>query len=319
LTARIIMKMNVCAVRDVTDAVRLYTFRHPRREHLPTPLPGAHVDLRLPNGLTRQYSLCGDPDEDAVYTIAVKREDGGRGGSRWIHENVRLGSTVPVSAPRNNFPLAAEAQRHVFIAGGIGITPMLPMARQLARRGVSFHLHYCAHQLQSAPFISELSEICGPRQLSTYFGDGHSAETGRLNVQQTIKSLAPGTHVYCCGPQRLTLAVREATANWPESYRHFEVFKPTVDENFVPEPFDVKLASTGEVIRVPANKSALEILRARGLDLPSSCELGVCGACECRYLDGFVIHRDSVLDITARQDRMMLCVSRARGSVTLDL
>jgi len=104
---------------------------------------GAHVDLRLPNGLTRQYSLCGDPDEDAVYTIAVKREDGGRGGSRWIHENVRLGSTVPVSAPRNNIPLAAEAQRHVFIAGGIGITPMLPMARQLARRGVSFHLHYC--------------------------------------------------------------------------------------------------------------------------------------------------------------------------------
>jgi ferredoxin-NADP reductase len=308
------MKMNVCAVRDVADAVRMYTFRHPRREHLPPPLPGAHVDLRLPNGQTRQYSLCGDPSDDAAYTIAVKREDGGRGGSRWLHENLQVGTMIPVSAPRNNFPLAGEAQRHVFIAGGIGITPMLPMAQQLARQGTPFHLHYCAHRLQSAPFLSELSEICGPRRLSTYFGDG-----SRLNVQQTMKSLIPGTHVYCCGPQRLTFAVREAVANWPQSYSHFEVFKPTIDENFVPEPFDVKLASTGEVIRVPANKSALEILRARGLGLPSSCELGVCGACECRYLEGFAIHRDSVLDITARQDRMMLCVSRARGSVTLDL
>ncbi len=196
------MKMNVCAVRNVTDTVRMYTFRHPRREHLSAPLPGAHVDLRLPNGQIRQYSLCGDPDDDAVYTIAVKREDSGRGGSRWIHDNLHPGDNVAVSAPRNNFPLAAEAQRHVFMAGGIGITPMLPMVRQLARQGASFHLHYCARRLHSAPFLPELSEICGPRQLSTYFGDGLSGGAGRLNVPQTIKSLAPGTHVYCCGPQR---------------------------------------------------------------------------------------------------------------------
>jgi ferredoxin-NADP reductase len=275
--------------------------------------------LRLPNGLTRQYSLCGDPDDDTVYKIAVKREDDGRGGSRWVHENLHTGSIVPISAPRNNFPLAMDARRHVFIAGGIGITPILPMATHLARADIPFHLHYCAHTLGNAPFLPELAEVCGPRRLSTYIPDARDPRRGRLNVEQTIKALTPGTHIYCCGPQRLTQAVRDAAINWPPNYVHSEVFKATLDENFVPEPFDVKIASSGKVFRVPANKSALDVLRAEGFGLPSSCELGVCGSCECRYLDGTVIHRDSVLDITARQDRMMLCVSRARVSVTLDL
>ena len=143
MTARLIMKMAVCDVRTIADGVRVFSFRHPRRPHLPPPLPGSHVDLHLPNGRIRQYSLCGDPGDDTVYQIAVKREDGGRGGSRWIHEHLAAGSIVPVSAPRNNFPLA-EAEHYVFIAGGIGITPILPMARLLARRNASFELHYCA-------------------------------------------------------------------------------------------------------------------------------------------------------------------------------
>jgi len=320
VTARIIMKMNVCGVRAPTDTVRVYTFSHPRRPHLPRPTPGSHVDLHLPNGQIRQYSLCGDPDDDAVYQIAVKREDQGRGASRWIHENLRTGCTIPLSAPRNNFPLAEEdAARHIFIAGGIGITPILPMTIHLARRGIPFELHYCAHARRTAPFLPLLNEICGPQRLSTYFSDAGDQPASRLDVEQLLKSVTPGTHVYCCGPQRLTQAFRTVAANWPERYVHCEVFKPTLDENFVPEPFDVKIASTGEVLRIPASKSALEVLRAHGVALPSSCELGVCGACECRYREGTVIHRDSVLDIAARQDRMMLCVSRARVSVTLDL
>jgi len=313
------MKMAVADVRAITDTVRLYTFRHPRRAHLPPPTPGAHVDLRLPEGQIRQYSLCGDPDDDSVYQIAVKREDQGRGASRWIHENVRVGSIVPVSAPRTNFALGSNAVRHVFIAGGIGITPILPMARYLARRDIPFELHYCAHEARNAPFLSTLRDICGPQRLSTYFSKGDGASSARLDVGRLLTAVMPGCHVYCCGPQRLTHAFREAAINLPQSYVHFEVFKPTADENFVPEPFDVRLASSGEVVRVPANKSALEVLRAHGVGLPSSCELGVCGACECRYLDGTVIHRDSVLDVAARQDRLMLCVSRARVSVTLDL
>ena len=127
-----------------------------------------------------------------------------------------------------------------------------------------------------------------------------------------LKAVTPGTHVYCCGPQRLTRTFRAAANSRPAEYVHCEVFKPTMDENFVPEPFDVKLASTGEVLRIPANKSALDILRTHGLPLPSSCELGVCGICACRYFDGTVIHRDSVLDVTARQDRMIFAF-RGRG------
>jgi ferredoxin-NADP reductase len=318
LTARIIMKMTVGDVRALTDTVKLFTLRHPRRPHLPPPTPGAHVDLHLPDGRIRQYSLCGDPGDDTAYRIAVKREDDGRGASRWIHENLTAGSVIPTSAPRNNFPLA-QASRHVLIAGGIGITPILPMARQLARDRVPFELHYCAHDAHGAPFLSDLHEICTPENLSTYFSVANGASAGRLDVEGLLKSVTPGTHVYCCGPQRLTQAFRAAANNWPDNYVHCEVFKPTLDENFVPEPFDIKLASTGEVLRVPANKSALDVLRTHGVALPSSCEFGICGSCACRYTDGTVIHRDSVLDITARQERMILCVSRARVGVTLDL
>jgi vanillate O-demethylase ferredoxin subunit len=310
------MKMAVCELGDETEAVRVFKFRHPRRPRLPRPAPGAHVDLHLPGGRIRQYSLCGDPDDDTTYQIAVKREDDGRGASRWIHDNLRLGSIVPVSAPRNNFPLA-HASRYLFIAGGIGITPILPMVRSLAARGADFELHYCARHEGNAPFLPLLRDVCGPQRLVTYFSGAKASV--RLDVERLLKTVTPGAHAYCCGPQRLTLAFRAAAVNWPESCVHSEVFKPTLDENFVPEPFDLRLASTGETLRVPADRSALDVLRAHGAGLPSSCEFGICGSCACRYVEGTVIHRDSVLDVTARQDQMILCVSRARVSVTLDL
>ncbi|MGA7790733.1 MAG: PDR/VanB family oxidoreductase [Xanthobacteraceae bacterium] len=312
------MKMRVCEVITETDAVRVYTLCHPRREHLPPPTPGSHVDLHLPDGKIRQYSLCGDPDDDTVYRIAVKREDAGRGASRWIHDNLRPGSVVPVSAPRNNFPLG-QGCHHVFIAGGIGITPVLAMARYIARREGSFEIHYCARDARNAPFLAAIGDLCGPRRLSTYFSSPNGAPLGRLDVERLLKTAIPSTHVYCCGPQRLTEAFLATAINWPKGYVHCEVFKPTLDENFIPEPFDIRLVSTGEVLRVPAEKSALDVLRAHGVGLPSSCQLGVCGSCMCRYVEGTVIHRDSILDVAARQDQMILCVSRARVNVTLDI
>lgn len=319
MTARLIMKMAVAEVRPVTDTVRVYRFEHPRRPHLPAFTPGAHVDVHLPDGKVRQYSLCGDPDNSTAYEIAVKREDDGRGASRWLHENLRVGSVVPVSAPRNNFPLADGARRHVFIAGGIGITPIVAMVTHLARRDLPFELHFCSRVARTAPFDASLKHLCGPERLFAYFSDSSSQAPARLDVAEILSKVEPGTHVYCCGPQRLTEAVRAAAVHWPEGSVHFEVFKPTLDENFNPEPFDVKLASTGKVLRIPANKSALEVLRAHGIALPASCELGLCGSCACGYREGVVIHRDSVLDLTARQNQMMLCVSRARVSVTLDI
>jgi vanillate O-demethylase ferredoxin subunit len=223
-------------------------------------------------------------------------------------------------SPRaQHFPLPKRRAPPRVRGRRIGITPFLAMARHLVRRAGEFELHYCARTAREAAFLSELREHCGPARLRTYFSDPADAANARFDAERLLSAPTDDTHIYCCGPQRLTQAVRQATAHWPPDQVHFETFKPILDANFSPEPFDVKLASSGEIVRVPADKSALEVLRAHGLALPSSCELGVCGSCECRYSDGFVIHRDSILDATARQDRMMLCVSRARVRVTLHL
>jgi ferredoxin-NADP reductase len=219
-----------------------------------------------------------------------------------------------VSAPRNNFPLAEAATRHLLVAGGIGITPLLAMARHLAATGAEFTLHYCAAS-DDTPLLDEARAVCGPR-LITWFKSGSrrfdAAEFGPAD---------PGTHIYACGPQRLLDAIRRSTRRlgWPEAQLHVEIFQPISDENFKPEPFDVRLVSSDEILHVPADRSLLDVLRDHGIPMPSSCELGICGACECGYSDGIVIHRDQVLPLAARQDRMTPCVSRARVSITLDL
>ncbi len=315
MTARIIMKMRVESIRDESGEVRILTLKHPSRDVLPEWEAGAHADLRVPGGKIRQYSLCGDPADRSRYRIAVKREAGGRGVSKWVHENLVPGAEAHVSAPRCNFRLAADAKRHIFVAGGIGITPFLSMARSALRSGTPFELAYCS-RLALPPFFSELQSLCGGR-VTFYRASG--PEHARFNAASDLPEPEAGLHLYCCGPERLTEAVRSATAHWPQDQVHFEIFQAALDENFKPEPFDITIASTGQTLRVPAEKSALEVLRGAGFILPSSCETGVCGSCECRYRDGAVIHRDAILPVGARQDRMMLCVSRARVAVTLDL
>jgi vanillate O-demethylase ferredoxin subunit len=314
MTARLIMKMKVAHIAHEPDNVAVYKLYHPRRQTLPPPIPGAHVDVRIPDGKIRQYSLCGNPHDASTYSIAVKREDRGLGASKWIHENIRAGDTILVSTPRSNFPIASEAGRHILIAGGIGITPFLAMACALAMQNADFTLHYCSRSSQ-APFLSELIEICGDR-LVTHFSD---VPNTRFDAASALADASTDTHVYCCGPSRLTDAIRYAVRDWNEERGHFEVFRPTLDENFNPEPFDVIIRSTGQLIRIPADRSALEILRREGFPLPSSCELGVCGSCVCNFSDGAVIHRDAVLKISERQHKMMLCVSRARVRLTLEL
>lgn len=314
MTARIIMKLQVIERQDVGGDIVQLTMKHARRDSLPAWEAGAHVDLHLSDGKTRQYSLIGDPAERGRYVIAVKREDVGRGGSRWIHDNLAPGAEISVSAPRNNFPLGDDRGRHILIAGGIGITPFVAMARELVRRNADFTLHYCAGDAR-APLLDSLQSICGDRLV--FHGPGGA---GRFDAAATLAREQDGaTAIYCCGPERLTSAVREAARRFPEEAFHAEAFKPVLDENFRPEPFDLTVASTGQIIHVPADRSALDMLRENGFQLPSSCELGVCGSCECGYRDGVVIHRDAVLGVAARRNRMMLCVSRAQAGVTLVL
>lgn len=313
MTARLIMKLRVETLRHSTPDVIHLRLVHPLRPALPEWSAGAHVDLRLPDGRVRQYSLCGDPSDTTRYEIAIKREAGGRGGSIWAHQTLKEGSEIHISAPRNNLPLTSDGESYVLIAGGIGITPLLAMARSLKHWGKDFTLHYCARSAAEAPLLAELSEVCGDRLKCWFSREGARFDPAVIGPYSNTK------HVYLCGPERLLDSVQSSLAQWPEDQVHYEHFQMTVDENFKPEPFEAIIASTGQRILVPAEKSLLNVLREHDFPLPSSCEMGVCGSCECGYRDGIVLHRDKVLPTSKRQDRMMLCVSRARVSVTLDL
>lgn len=316
MTARLIMKLDVVDVATTGEDVHVLTLQHPRRPSLPEPSPGAHVDVRLPDGKVRQYSLCGDPDDPTTYQIAVKRKTDGRGGSRWIHEHLVRGAVAHVSAPRNNFRLAAGASQYVLIAGGIGITPLAAMAYRLRRDGKRFTLHDCARSEAQAPLLADMRALCADR-LRNYFSAGDGAN--RFDAATVLADRPAGAHVYCCGPARLVEAVRSAAAHWPRDAVHFEFFAPLASDDFTPAPFEIAIASTGQTYPVPADRSALAVLRENGYHLPSSCELGVCGSCECGYTAGTVIHRDVVLEADARRNRMLLCVSRAAGRVVLEL
>lgn len=314
MTARLIMKLRVASRIETTRSAIRLAFVHPRRPELPPWTPGAHVDIHLADGRVRQYSLCGDADDRSQYVVVVKREDRGRGGSLWIHRELTEGAIAAVSAPRNAFPLAEDAKAHVFIAGGIGVTPFAAMARALAAREKDFALHYCVKSVEQAPLLDELRQLCGSR-LKLWRSDlGQRFDPGLLPAP------APGLHVYACGPSGLTEAVEAhlASAGWPEDQIHVERFAASFDPSVPPEPFEAVIASTGQVVLTPADRSLLEVLRENGVALPSSCGIGVCGACECGF-SGTAIHRDKVLSLKKRQDRMTPCVSRARGRLTLDL
>lgn len=314
MSDRLIMKLRVAGIALATPDVLVLDLVHPKRPELPAWTAGAHVDAIVPGGV-RQYSLCGDPADRSRYRIAVKRETGGRGGSKWIHETVGEGAELHISAPRNHFALDPSAGRHVLVAGGIGVTPILAMARTLAAGGKDFAAHYCARSPSEAPLLDELKAVCGDRLTTWFSGDGR-----RLDVSALVAA-STGTDLYACGPAGLTRALEAeiAAQGFPMERYHTEHFAALSDADFKPEPFEVVIASSGKRISVPADRTLLAVLRDNHFVRGSSCEIGVCGSCECGYVSGDVIHRDVVLSPAARTHRLMPCVSRARGTLTLDL
>ena len=212
-------------------------------------------------------------------------------------------------------PLAENAARHILVAGGIGATPILAMARQLAAEDRDFIVHLCARSASATPFLTELRDICGTRLEAWFSTEGRRFSTQALGAPQA------GTHIYACGPLGLldAIAAHALAAGWAAGQIHIEKFKAALDEDFTPEDFQVRLASTGEIIEVPAQTSLLDVLLARGLPIRSSCATGICGSCLCGYTDGEVIHRDAVIQLSERDHRIAPCVSRARGILTLDL
>ncbi len=267
---------------------------------LPPFTPGGHIDLRLPEG-ERQYSLCGDPDDTTHYRVAVREVEGGR-VSHAIHRRLRPGALLEVSEPRNNFCLV-PAERYLFIAGGIGITPLLPMMRVTR---APWELLYCVKSEGEAAFLAEA------RRLGDVSVHDSLAET-RLDVAARLAAVQPGTRIYCCGPQRLMEAVEAATTHWPEGHVHFEWFAPREQVFAEAGGFELVCAASGLTITVPPEKSILNALTEAGIEVPSSCEQGVCGTCECRILEGEVEHRDSILSAAERAANtvLMTCVSRA--------
>lgn len=286
---------------------------------LPSFQPGAHLDVHLPNGLVRQYSLTNGPDLTGVYRIGVKLEPEGGGGSRYMHGSVHVGDVLDISTPRNNFPLRRDAARTVLIAGGIGITPLLAMAQTLARQGLTWELHHFVQSDDHVAFGEMLDSLAGG--ITRHVGltpDQTGDELGRI-----VRSYAPMNHTYVCGPGPMIDAARAlaADAGWPEVAVHFEYFKnesPRDDTS----AFEVGLARSNTSLRIPAGESLLDGLRNAGIDLPSSCEQGACGTCIATVLEGEPDHQDVYLNGSERAagDRMLTCVSRAKGGrLVLDL
>lgn len=302
-----VVSLRVVSKTPEADGVVSLTLARPDGRRLPDWTPGAHIDLVLPTGATRQYSLCGDRFDAHTYRVAVLREPDGSGGSAFVHDVLAPGDVVGVGGPRNHFPLV-PSESYLFVAGGIGITPLLPMIHQADLLGADWRLLYGGRTRDSMAF----------REALAAHGDRVQAvpqdEHGLLDLAAFLGEPRPGVKVYCCGPAPLLAAAERACATWPAHTLHLERF--TAPDLGVPArsgPFTVELARTGVVVDVAPGVSVLEAVRGAGVDVLSSCRQGTCGTCETSVLAGRPDHRDSILADHERAagDCMFPCVSRS--------
>lgn len=323
----------------LAENISAYEVVVPDGGNLPSFSAGSHIDLYFRDGRIRQYSLCSAPSERAHYVFAIQRDLKGRGGSRAIFERVHVGRLLVISRPRNGFPLEARAARHLFLAGGIGITPIMSMIRELQASGGIFKLHYCTRSRDKTAFYEELRPLAAEGKVEFHHDEGDPARG--LDISALLRVPEPGTHLYYCGPEGFMAAVAKAAVRWPTHSVHFEHFSAPASEAAqdaaassetseailsrdveadVSVGFVVRIASTGQTFDIPADKSIVQVLREHGIDVPTSCESGLCGTCRTRYMEGIPDHRDYVLDDTARQREIMICCSRAKSKVlVLDL
>ncbi|MFG2641493.1 PDR/VanB family oxidoreductase [Streptomyces sp. NPDC048370] len=277
---------------------------------LPAWQPGAHVDLVLPSGLVRQYSLCGDPAETDTYTVATRLIEDGRGGSREVHEQLHVGTEIEIRGPRNRFPLV-DAPAYVFVAGGIGITPVLPMLRAAEAAGADWRLLYCGRSRATLPYVDEIEKLGGGGRVTVVTEDA----SGRPDLG-FLTGVPEETMVYCCGPEGLMDAV---TAALPEGRTpHLERFSPAATAGG--GPFEVELRRSGRTLTVAPDQSVLAAVRGQVPGVAYSCEQGFCGTCQQRVLEGEIDHRDELLTDAERTGSMLICVSRCAGErLVLDL
>jgi phthalate 4,5-dioxygenase reductase component len=305
------MKLRVTRNDAIADGINLFEFRDAGGSELPQFSAGAHIAIHVPNGMLRKYSLCNDPAERDRYQVAVKREVNGRGGSCSLIDDVKAGDELTVVAPVNDFGLPPRAQDFLFIAGGIGVTPMMAMIRQVIAEGKRFRLFYCTRSPETTAFLEELSAPQFKDMVMIHYDQGDPSRS--LDLRPILAERKNREHLYCCGPRPLMEAVRAMTDHWSPTAVHFEAFSEAETHKPDDKPFKVRLARSGTVLDVSTSTTILEVLREHGLEVPSSCETGTCGTCRTKLLAGEADHRDLVLAEHERKDTIMICVSRARG------
>jgi vanillate O-demethylase ferredoxin subunit len=300
-----------------TQSIVALTLADPRGAPLPAFEAGAHIDIEVKPGLVRQYSLCRPMTAHGAYTLAILKDPASRGGSSAAHD-LAQGDLVRISEPRNAFPLAADAPLSIFFAGGIGITPLLCMAETLHAAGAAFRMHYCARSADQAAFAAHLTEGPYADQVHLHFDDGPAEQ--RLDLKAVLAGIEPSAHLYVCGPPGFMGWVIDTaeSAGWPSAQVHREYFKAEAPTDAAGDgAFTVKLASTGRLIGVPADQSLVAALHAAGIDIPVSCEAGVCGTCLIGVIEGEPDHRDLYLTGSekAAGDQILPCCSRAKSAL----
>jgi vanillate O-demethylase ferredoxin subunit len=315
--------LSVCVQKRTDEAEGICSFELAAQDGRPLPAfsAGAHIDVHVAPGIVRQYSLCNDPSERTRYRIAVLREARSRGGSARLHDQVHEGQRLNISAPRNHFPLV-PARHSLLLAGGIGMTPILAMAHSLHAQGASFAMHYCGRTASRMAFQGELAAAPFSGAVHLHADDGEASQ--RFDASQLLAHPGDGTRLYVCGPTGFMEHVLSTARShgWPEDRLHREYFAATPSASTDHPAFDVELARTGIRCQVPPGKTVLEVLLAQGIDVPHSCESGVCGTCLTSVLGGTPDHRDSYLTDAERGagTQFLPCCSRSKSPVlVLDL
>jgi len=307
------MQVIVRSRRAEAEGICSFELVHPEGLALPAFTAGAHIDVHVAPGLVRQYSLCNHPATVDHYRIAVLREPASRGGSVGMHEQVQLGQALTISAPRNHFGLAPGARHSLLLAGGIGITPLWAMAQALHSAGESFDLHYCGRAAARMAFVHDMAQAPFAAQVQVHADDGPEAQ--RFDADAVLAHPEAGTHLYVCGPAGFMNHVLDTARRhgWPEAQLHREFFAGTASALASDGSFGVRLDRSGQTFQIPAGKSVIEVLVAEGIDVPYSCESGVCGTCLTRVLEGVPEHRDTFLTEAERaaNDQFTPCCSRA--------
>ena len=305
---------------ETPDILRL-TLVDPNNAQLPQWNAGAHIDIHLENNLIRQYSLSNDPANSDHYEIAVLKEKDGRGGSQFIHDTFSEGLEIEISKPQNHFQLAPEADFHIFLAGGIGITPIMAMIAELENQKKNYVLHYCTRTIENTAFHDRLSVNQNSGKIYLHHDNGNP-KLG-FNFKDYLKNYKKGTSLYYCGPPSFMDAIKLSTKDWPPSAVHCEYFSSpdnNLDIRDKKKAFKIKIASTGKVFTVPPESTIVEILRKNNFLIDTSCEDGFCGTCMTRYIEGEPEHRDSVLDDEDRKQFVLICCAGSKTpTLVLDL